>query len=57
MHHWTSMSGCRFRSIGWQQFPGYTANRAVNAVPFVCAAEPGIRSTLDLPQIVATMTD
>lgn len=51
------MSGCRFRSIGWQQFPGYTANRAVNAVPFVCAAEPGIRSTLDLPQIVATMTD
>ena len=37
--------------------PGYNANRAVNAVPFVCAAEPGIRSTLDLPQIVATMTD
>ncbi|MEV0674239.1 dihydrodipicolinate reductase [Mycobacterium sp. NPDC050441] len=35
--------------------PGYTANRAVNAVPFVCAAEAGIRSTVDLPQIVATM--
>ncbi|WP_273735652.1 dihydrodipicolinate reductase [Mycolicibacterium septicum] len=35
--------------------PGYTANRAVNAVPFVCAAAPGIRSTLDLPQIVAEM--
>jgi 4-hydroxy-tetrahydrodipicolinate reductase len=35
--------------------PGYTANRAVNAVPFVCAAAPGIHSTLDLPQIVATM--
>jgi len=32
--------------------PGYTANRAVNAVPFVCAAAPGIRSTVDLPQIV-----
>jgi hypothetical protein len=35
--------------------PGYTANRAVNAVPFVCAAPPGIRSTVDLPQIVATL--
>lgn len=31
--------------------PGFTANRAVNAVPVVCAAEPGIRSTLDLPHI------
>ena len=35
--------------------PGYTANRAVNAVPFVCAAEPGIRSTLDLPHITAAI--
>ena len=35
--------------------PGYTANRAVNAVPFVCAAEPGIRTTLDLPQIHAAL--
>jgi 2,4-diaminopentanoate dehydrogenase len=35
--------------------PGYTANRAVNAVPFVCAAPPGIRTTLDLPQIVARL--
>jgi 4-hydroxy-tetrahydrodipicolinate reductase len=35
--------------------PGYTANRAVNAVPFVCAARPGIRSTVDLPQIIATL--
>jgi 4-hydroxy-tetrahydrodipicolinate reductase len=33
--------------------PGYTANRAVNAVPFVCAAEPGIRTSVDLPPIVA----
>jgi 4-hydroxy-tetrahydrodipicolinate reductase len=31
--------------------PGYTANRAVNAVPFVCAAAPGIRTTLDLPYL------
>ena len=35
--------------------PGYTANRAVNAVPYVCAAEPGIRTTVDLPQIIARL--
>jgi hypothetical protein len=35
--------------------PGYTAHRAVNAVPFVCAAEPGIRTTVDLPQIIASL--
>jgi hypothetical protein len=38
-----------------QVSPAYTANRAVNAVPYVCAAAPGIRSTLDLPQIVTTL--
>ncbi|GAB2658780.1 NAD(P)H-dependent amine dehydrogenase family protein [Nocardia goodfellowii] len=32
--------------------PGYTANRAVNAVPALCAAPPGIRTTLDLPHFV-----
>jgi 4-hydroxy-tetrahydrodipicolinate reductase len=31
--------------------PAYTANPAVNAVPFVCAARPGILSTHDLPPI------
>jgi 4-hydroxy-tetrahydrodipicolinate reductase len=35
--------------------PGYTANRAVNAVPVVCAAEPGIRTTVDLPQVIARL--
>ncbi|MFB4298760.1 hypothetical protein [Actinomadura sp. NTSP31] len=35
--------------------PGYTANRAVNAVPAVCAAAPGIRSTTDLPHILAAL--
>ncbi len=35
--------------------PGYTANRAVNAVPFVCDALPGIRTTVDLPQIVGRL--
>ena len=35
--------------------PGYTANRAVNAVPYVCAAPAGIRTSIDLPQIIATL--
>lgn len=35
--------------------PGYTAHRAVNAVPFVCAAAPGIRTIVDLPQILAML--
>lgn len=33
--------------------PGLTAHRAVNAVAAVCGAAPGIRTTVDLPQIVA----
>lgn len=32
--------------------PGLTAHRPVNAIPAVCAAVPGIRTTIDLPQIV-----
>ena len=35
--------------------PGYTANRAVNAVPMVCDAPPGIRTTIDLPQVIADL--
>jgi 4-hydroxy-tetrahydrodipicolinate reductase len=35
--------------------PGYTANRAVNAVPVVCAAAPGIRTTMELPQVIAQL--
>jgi 4-hydroxy-tetrahydrodipicolinate reductase len=31
--------------------PAYTANRPVNAVPYVCAAPSGILSTADLPPI------
>jgi 2,4-diaminopentanoate dehydrogenase len=34
--------------------PGLTAHRVVNAVPVVCEAEPGIRTTMDLPHIIAT---
>ena len=32
--------------------PGLTANRPVNAIPFVCDAAPGIRTTFDLPYII-----
>jgi 2,4-diaminopentanoate dehydrogenase len=35
--------------------PGITAHRAVNAVPVVCDAAPGIRTTVDLPNVVATL--
>lgn len=35
--------------------PGLTAHRPVNAVPYVCAAEPGIRTIVDLPQVIATL--
>jgi len=35
--------------------PGYTANRAVNAVPVVCEARPGVRTTIDLPQVIANL--
>jgi len=33
--------------------PGLTAHRPVNAIPYVCAAAPGIHTTVDLPQIIA----
>jgi len=32
--------------------PGLTAHRPINAIPAVCAAVPGIRTTVDLPQII-----
>ena len=35
--------------------PGLTAHRAVNAIPAVCDAPPGIRTTADLPQIIAQL--
>jgi 4-hydroxy-tetrahydrodipicolinate reductase len=36
----------------FETLPGSIAHRPVNAVPYVCAAPPGIVSTMDLPQIV-----
>jgi 4-hydroxy-tetrahydrodipicolinate reductase len=35
--------------------PGLTANRPVNAVPYVCEAPAGIRTIVDLPQIIARL--
>jgi 4-hydroxy-tetrahydrodipicolinate reductase len=32
--------------------PGLTGHRAVNAVPVVCEAAPGIRTTVDMPQVI-----
>ena len=34
---------------------GITAYRVINAVPYICAAAPGIRTTADLPSIVPRM--
>jgi len=34
---------------------GYTAFRAVNAVPYICAAQPGIRTSAELPQVISRM--
>ncbi|HKU37882.1 MAG TPA: hypothetical protein VJR89_07040 [Polyangiales bacterium] len=36
--------------------PGLTAHRAVNAIPYVCDAEPGIRTSVELPQIIADLS-
>jgi 2,4-diaminopentanoate dehydrogenase len=36
--------------------PGLTAHRPVNAIPYVVAAEPGIRTIVELPQVVANLS-
>ncbi len=35
--------------------PGFTAHRAINSVSVVCAAAPGIATTVDLPNVVAAL--
>jgi 4-hydroxy-tetrahydrodipicolinate reductase len=35
--------------------PGLTAHRPVNAIPYVCAAEPGIRTSVELPQLIPVL--
>jgi 4-hydroxy-tetrahydrodipicolinate reductase len=37
--------------------PGYTAHRAINAIPYVCEAPAGIRTVTDLPQIIADLRE
>jgi 4-hydroxy-tetrahydrodipicolinate reductase len=37
--------------------PNLTAHRPINAIPYVCAAAPGIRTTVDLPQIIADLSE
>ena len=37
--------------------PGLTAHRAVNAIPVICQAEPGIRTTVDMPQVIPYLGD
>jgi 4-hydroxy-tetrahydrodipicolinate reductase len=37
--------------------PNLTAHRPINAIAYVCAAAPGIRTTLDLPQIIADLSE
>lgn len=42
----------------WAQVsPNLTAHRPVNAIPYVCAAAPGIRTTVDLRQIIADLSE
>ena len=36
---------------------GYTSHRPINAIPYVCAAPPGMVSITDLPMIVAHVGD
>jgi 4-hydroxy-tetrahydrodipicolinate reductase len=35
--------------------PGLTAHRPVNCIPYVCEAAPGIRTSAELPQIIARL--
>ncbi|MDE2597942.1 MAG: dihydrodipicolinate reductase, partial [Sphingomonadales bacterium] len=35
--------------------PNLTAHRPVNAIPYVCAAEPGVATTAKLPQVIARL--
>lgn len=35
--------------------PGLTAHRPVNMIRYICEAPPGIRTTVDLPQVIAKL--
>lgn len=38
-----------------QMTPGLTAHRPINVVPYICEAPAGIRTTVDLPQVIARL--
>lgn len=40
----------------FEMTPNLTAHRPINAIPYVCEAAPGIRTTADLPQIIAKLS-
>jgi 2,4-diaminopentanoate dehydrogenase len=49
---------CPVPAERWAQVsPNLTAHRPINAIPFVCAAAPGIRTAVDLPQIIADLSE
>ena len=35
--------------------PNLTAHRPINCIPYVCAAAPGLVTTIDLPQVIAKL--
>jgi 4-hydroxy-tetrahydrodipicolinate reductase len=35
--------------------PGLTAHRPLNMVAYVCEAPPGIRTSVELPQVIANL--
>ncbi|HXX90403.1 MAG TPA: hypothetical protein VEI83_09300 [Acidimicrobiales bacterium] len=51
----TGAPGDRPRDRMGELSPTFTANRAVDAIPAVCAAAPGIRTSVELPPIVPVL--
>lgn len=53
----TTVSGMQNRKplTSADMTPGLTAHRPINAIPYVCEAPAGIRTTVDLPQIIARL--
>jgi 2,4-diaminopentanoate dehydrogenase len=38
-----------------EQLAGYTVHPAINAIPYVCAAAPGVQTIFDLPPIISRL--
>jgi hypothetical protein len=50
-HPWMELVGVPLDDLA-SFVPAYNANGPVNAIPYVCAAPPGILTTEDLPHIL-----